>query len=117
MHSNLLSRLTSIGVNVVLVEDALDISGAENILTKELLIEIKENKTHLIDALKTDINYWLEQIKLSTYKEEIFSLLERLRPLQWSDEQRAEVSKTYIARLHHLKNDCTTGNQQEGFDQ
>lgn len=49
-----------------------------------------------------DLELWLERIKSAPTSAEIFQILDEFRPRGWSDEERALMSKTYIAALAKL---------------
>jgi hypothetical protein len=52
-----------------------------------------------IKLSKTDLAFWLDQIKQCTTKDKIFSLLDQFRLLSWTDDERAFVSRAYQRQL------------------
>ncbi len=50
-----------------------------------------------------DLKDWLQKIKTATTSVEIFHILDEFRLQDWTDEQRALMSKTYIPALAQLE--------------
>lgn len=53
----------------------------------------------------TDLNAWLEKLKSSRNRSELFSTLDKFRILEWTDEQRSSVAKLYVRLLDVLPHD------------
>ncbi|MBX9878850.1 MAG: hypothetical protein K2Y22_10375 [Candidatus Obscuribacterales bacterium] len=68
-------------------------------------IEQEKNAKHLAEvSLPTDtLGHWLARIQAAESKDEILSLLDDFRSLAWTDEQRAQMSQTYIRSLDWLE--------------
>lgn len=49
-----------------------------------------------------DINDWLNAVKTAKNSVEVFRVLDDFRPGQWTDDERALMSKTYIAILSNF---------------
>ena len=49
-----------------------------------------------------DLQAWLERVKAAPSGKEIFQIVDEFRPGDWTDEDRALMSKTYIAALSKL---------------
>ncbi len=46
-----------------------------------------------------NLNYWISQLPLCNTREAVFELLDKFRPLPWSDYQRSEMAKVYHRQL------------------
>ena len=46
---------------------------------------------------------WITKLKQARSREEVFAILEQFRAQEWTDEQRATVSRLYIRLLEGLK--------------
>ncbi len=51
------------------------------------------------------IDAWVARVRKATSQTEIFQILDDFRPLDWSDQQRAQMSKAYLPRLDRLNGD------------
>ena len=51
----------------------------------------------------SDLASWIACVRQATEQEEVFAVLDRFRPLPWTDEQRAAMSHAYMAQLHRLQ--------------
>jgi hypothetical protein len=101
-----LSRLQSLGVNVKIdpLGGDLIVDAPRNALTPELLASIKRDKAEIVEEVKADLSFWLSCVSRATSKQEIFDILDAFRPLPWTDEERAQMSRTYIPRLEDITN-------------
>jgi hypothetical protein len=52
----------------------------------------------------SNINYWIEKLKQAGSPEEVFQIVDQFRPLEWTDAQRAAISKLYIKMLDMMQN-------------
>lgn len=46
---------------------------------------------------------WIARVRHASNKERVFAVLDQFRPLPWTDEQRALMSRAYIAQLQRLQ--------------
>jgi len=61
----------------------------------------------------SELKPWSERILAAQTTEEVFAILDEFRPLLWSDEERASLSKTYNAKLNQINtNQVNAGNKQ-----
>lgn len=70
----------------------------------------RQAQTEFESAMKLppdDLDYWLVRVRSSASQAEVFDLLDKFRPLPWSDEQRALISRAYINRLEALQRERT----------
>jgi hypothetical protein len=51
----------------------------------------------------SSLQSWIERVEQAQSQIEIFDILTSFRPLDWSDEQRAKMSRAYIHRLEALE--------------
>ncbi len=101
MISQFMQGFEDLGFKLSLTaEGKLSISPTE--LTARQITLIKEHKAEIIQCLKA-LNNWIERVKQAQSQQEIFDILTRFRPLDWSDEQRAKMSRAYIHRLEVLE--------------
>lgn len=49
-----------------------------------------------------DLSWWLSKVRQATTPQAVLRIVEDFRPLDWTDEHRAEMSKAYIAMIEHL---------------
>jgi hypothetical protein len=49
-----------------------------------------------------DLSQWIERVKATKDKAELFSLLDKFRVLEWTDEQRSSIAKLYMRLLDVL---------------
>jgi hypothetical protein len=49
-----------------------------------------------------DFQSWLERVKVAASGQEVFQIVDEFRPGDWTDEERALMSKTYIGALSRL---------------
>lgn len=61
-----------------------------------------------------DLQAWLEKVKAACNGKEIFQIVDEFRPGDWTDEERAMMSKTYIAALSSLAPEALTAPPQNG---
>lgn len=94
-----LCRLNALGAKISLDDEELVIDAPKNALTPDLVAVIKQQKSEIIRELRCDLNFWLKRIRQARTKDEIFTILDKYRPLNWTDQQRAQMSQTYIPRL------------------
>jgi hypothetical protein len=59
-------------------------------------------QTEIAVPATLDIKDWLSKIKFARSRNEVFAILDKFRPLEWTDEDRATMSKTYIRFLSLL---------------
>jgi len=52
---------------------------------------------------RSSLPWWIERVKQAQSQQEIFDILTRFRPLDWSDEQRAQMSHAYHKWLAALE--------------
>jgi len=52
--------------------------------------------------MSSNLESWLEKINAAKSRVDIFRILEDFRPLEWTDEQRAAMAKTYMRVLDGL---------------
>lgn len=50
-----------------------------------------------------ELEKWIVKFKQAHSREEIFALLDEFRHLEWTDEQRATISRLYIRLLEKVK--------------
>lgn len=50
----------------------------------------------------TGLQDWFNAVQCCKSATEVFALLDKFRPLEWTDEQRAQMSRAYITRLSQL---------------
>lgn len=53
-------------------------------------------------ASSIDLSSWIEKLKASRSRSELFATLDKFRVLEWTDEQRANIGKLYIRLLDVL---------------
>jgi hypothetical protein len=46
-----------------------------------------------------DLSVWITRLNKARKRREVFNILDEFRPLPWTDEQRATISKLYIRLL------------------
>lgn len=46
-----------------------------------------------------DLDQWLNKVQACKSRTELFKLLDEFRPLDWTDEQRSVMGKTYMLLL------------------
>jgi hypothetical protein len=66
-----------------------------------------------------DLEIWLAKVRLAKSHPEVFHLLDEFRPIDWSDEQRALMAKTYIKVLEATQTSSqtkTSDKQKDGAD-
>lgn len=56
-------------------------------------------------ASSIDLSSWIEKLKSSRNRSELFATLDKFRVLEWTDEQRSTVAKLYIRLLDVLPHD------------
>jgi len=54
-------------------------------------------------SAKFRLDYWLDRIRSGRDEREIFSILDEFRPLEWTDQERAQMSHVYFRRLEYVK--------------
>lgn len=59
--------------------------------------------------MSSDLQSWLMRVHEAKTRAEVFRLLDEFRPLNWTDDQRALMSRTYIRALEHLSGDEPAG--------
>lgn len=52
-----------------------------------------------------DLSSWIEKLKSSRNRSELFATLDKFRVLEWTDEQRSTVAKLYMRLLDVLPHD------------
>lgn len=67
---------------------------------------IKQEKTTKhqaeVSLPPTSLTHWLACINETTCTEEVFEILDEFRPLSWTDQERASMSKVYMRQLDQL---------------
>lgn len=53
-----------------------------------------------------EVSIWTQRIRKAQNAKEVFAILDEFRPLNWTDQERAEMSKYYVRKLEHLANVC-----------
>lgn len=64
-----------------------------------------------------DLSTWIEKVKSSKSRSELFATLDKFRVLEWTDEQRASIAKLYMRLLDVLPDDgggTDSGTQSSG---
>ncbi len=56
---------------------------------------------------------WLKKVHVAQTRTEVLRLLEEFRPMDWTDEQRAAMSKVYIRALEQLAPEADTSDAQK----
>lgn len=54
----------------------------------------------------TNLSDWLERVLQAASRKEIFAILDQFRILDWTDEERAQMSKLYIRRVLDMPSDA-----------
>lgn len=52
-----------------------------------------------------ELSTWIEKLKSARNRNELFSMLDTFRALEWTDEQRATIGKLYIRLIDVLPHD------------
>ncbi len=71
--------------------------------------------------MSSDLQIWLKNVNAAKSRVDVFRLVEQFRPMEWTDEQRAVMAKTYMRALDRLapgegsKSDAAT-TETEGPD-
>ncbi len=65
-----------------------------------------------------DLEQWLAKVRQVKDRTELFTLLDQFRPLDWTDEQRSLMAKTYIRAMDALGGSSSeaAANQKEKPD-
>ena len=67
-----------------------------------------------------DLDQWLARVQQCQSRAQVFQLLDEFRPLDWTDEQRAMMGKTYIRlledRLKQQSEEAKTSDKKGGDD-
>lgn len=101
--AEIINQLHNAAIWVALEGDMLTIDAPAGTLTPELLAEIKERKPEIIEALSGSLEHWIGRVRKAESKAEVFAILADFKPLDWADDQRAQMSQTYIWRLDRLE--------------
>lgn len=56
---------------------------------------------------QNDLDLWLQKLSQAKNKQQIFQILDEFRLLEWTDEQRALMSKAYIRLLEGISSSAT----------
>lgn len=107
----LLSQLRASGVRVSSNGDKLKIEAPAGAINPDLMVAIREQKSQLIDALSS-LDYWLTRVRQAGGRQEMFDILDEFRSLSWTDEDRAQMSRTYVRRLESVV-EVDDGNSQK----
>jgi hypothetical protein len=102
----MITELQRKGITFKLTGETLKVVAPIELANDELKEVIKKNKEQLICELRqqqANLNFWFHLIRQATTKEEVFRILDDFRPLKWSDEQRASISRWYNGRLDFLR--------------
>ena len=51
---------------------------------------------------KADLNTWLTRVQGAKKSDEVLRILDDFRPLNWTDEERAAMSKVYVRIMQRL---------------
>ena len=52
--------------------------------------------------MSSDLDSWLKKVLAAKSRADVFRVLEEFRPLDWTDEQRAAMAKTYMRVVEQL---------------
>lgn len=50
----------------------------------------------------SELKPWLDRVINAQSQTEIFAILSEFRPLTWSDEERANIARTYNTKLNQI---------------
>jgi hypothetical protein len=58
---------------------------------------------------------WLKRVQAAKSRSELFAILNEFRPLEWTDDERATMAKSYIRLLDGMKEEpeSTKGAESE----
>lgn len=89
MNEKLLDYYKEQGIAITLSDGQLGIEAYDDVLTPEIKQGIKDRKQQLLGEL------WLVRMNEAQTDDEVFKILEEYRLLDWTDDQRLEMTVAY----------------------
>jgi hypothetical protein len=97
-------HLRTLGVLLTVAGGKLKYSAPKGVLTPGIVDDIRRNKAEIINEISASLDHWISRVNSAKTFDDVLAIVgQEFRPMQWTDQQRAQMSKVYNRQIERLR--------------